>query len=202
MDLNLAGITDSIKTLETQAAELQDKLDPFSGQKDGRIPFWSTGARSYIRMGGKPLAICTDIRWQVSYNGTPIHTIDTPHAWDIDVGQANIVATLNNIIDPSKGPEAYGLFSTMQSSVHQPMIELQVLDALGTSLFFARGMFLQVNGNITRGQLSGISASFTGIAYQHYVAQSFKPYSGVGGKISGLIGGLKDLVSKGTGGIF
>lgn len=203
MPLNFSGITDSIGKIEQQSQSLIDKLNPFSSldKEKGRIPYWSTGARSFIRLGGRPVGICTDFRWQIAYTATPIQTIDSPHPWDIDIGQITINATLNNIIDPTAGPEATGMFHIMQSAVHQPMVELQVLDALGTSIFFARGMFTQVNGSIARGQVSTISAGFTGVAYQHYVTQQFKPYQGVAGGLSGLIGGLKGLASTASGGL-
>ena len=196
-------ILDNIGNIEKQSKKLVSALDPFDSNKQmiGKVPFYSTGARSFIRIGGKPVAVCTDFRWQVSYLATPINTIDSPHAWDIDIGQASISATLNQILDPTLGPEASGLFSIMQAAVHQPYVELQVLDALGTSLFFARGMFTQVNGTIARGQISTISASFIGVVYQHYVTQQFKPYDGIAGKASALVGGLKNLVSKATGGL-
>lgn len=202
-DLNFAGITDKIGWIEEKSQDLVDAMNPFSAAEKlkGKIPFWSTGARSFIRIGGRPVGVCTDFRWQITYTATPIHTIDTPHAWDIDVGQCAIVGTLNNILDPTKGPESTGLFHTMQSAVHQPLVEMQVLDATGTSIFFARGMFNQVNGSIARGQVSTISASFQGIAYQHYVTQTFKPYESIAGAGSALIDGLQGLVSNATGGL-
>jgi hypothetical protein len=89
----------------------------------------------------------------------------------------------------------------MQSAIHQPMVELQVLDKLGTSLFFARGMFLNVAGSIARGQLSTFTASFVGIAYQHYVAQNFKPYNSIAAGLSNLVGGLQNLASDASGGL-
>jgi hypothetical protein len=104
-------------------------------------------------------------------------------------------------MDPTKGPEAEGLFHTMQSAVHQPFVELQVLDKLGTSLFFSRGMFLSVSGAVARGSMSTFNARFTGVLYQQYVAQYFKPYDSLAGAASGLIDGLKDLASDFTGGI-
>lgn len=203
MGLNLGGITDATKGIEDKMSGLNDALNPYDAAKKmaGTIPFWSTGARSFIKIGGKPVGICTDFRWQISYQATPIHTIDTPHAWDIDIGQVSINANLSNILDPTEGPEALGLFHIMSAAVHQPMVEMQVLDALGTSIFFARGMFTTVNGNISRGQLSGMSAGFVGVAYQHYVSQQFKPYNSIAGKLTGAIGGLKSLASTASGGL-
>lgn len=197
------GLVDGIGFWENTAQKVNEAMDPFDAVKKmaGTIPYWSTGARSMIRLGGKPVGVCTDFRWQVSYVATPINTIDTPHAWDIDIGQAGINGTLSNIFNPAEGPEALGMFHTMQSAVHQPMVEMQILDAMGTSLFFARGMFTTVNGSVSRGQLSNFSASFVGIAYQHYVSQQFKPYNSIAGGLSGLVGGLKNLASTATGGL-
>lgn len=192
----------SLGHAEKEAAKLNAALDPFSSDKKGigKIPFYSTGARALIRIGGKPVGVCTDIRWTVSYNVTPINTIDTPHAWDVDVGFANINASLSSIVDPTGGPEAYGMFANMASAVHQPMVEMQVLDKLGTSLFFARGVFNQVSGNVSRGTVSTFNAQFTGVAYQHYVAQSFKPYAFTGLLSNGL-NKIKKLAGTFTGGL-
>jgi hypothetical protein len=62
-------------------------------------------------------------------------------------------------------------------------------------------MFLSVAGNVSRGQMSTFTATFTGIAYQHYVAQSFKPYNSIAGGLSGLANGLSGLASDATGGL-
>lgn len=191
------------KALEDFSNEILKKLDPHTRKnKDGgMLPFWGTGARSFIKLGGKPLAICMSVRWTVSYNSTPIHTIDTVHPWDIDVGPARIDAVLANFFDPTKGPESFGLFHTMKSAIHQPFVEMQVLDRLGTCLFFARGMFTSISGSIEQGQLSNFVASFSGVAYQHYVAQNFQEYGGVSGAVSGVSSKIKNLASKYSGGI-
>lgn len=192
----------SLKTLEEDAQKLADDLNPFSEleKKIGQIPFYQTGARAFIKIGGKPIAICQDFRWQVSFQPNPIYTIDTVQPWDIDVGPLAVSATLSQIMDPTKGPEVDHLLPIISSAVHQPLVELQVLDKLGTSLFFARGMFLSVSGSIARGAVSTFTATFTGVAYQHYVAQSFKPYNSIAGGLSGLANGLGGLVSDFTGG--
>lgn len=200
---NYSGNVDNLGAIERMGERLVSALDPFDPAKKmiGKLPFYSTGARSFIRIGGKAVAVCTDFRWQIAYLATTTNTIDSPFAWDIDIGQVAITATLNQIIDPTQGPEASGLFSIMQAAVHQPFVELQVLDALGTSLFFSRGMFTQVNGSVARGQISTLSASFIGTVYQHYASQQFKPYDSIAGGVQGLLGGLKNLVSQATGGL-
>jgi len=187
--------------LEAESAKLTDLLNPLSGIKPGQYPFYSTGARALIKCGGRPIGVCQNFHWTTSYQANPIVTIDTNIPWDIDVGPLTVSATLSQILDPTKGPEVDGLFSIMSASVHQPLIELQVLDKLGTSLFFARGMFLSVSGNIARGQTSTLSAQFTGMAYQHYVAQQFKAYSSLASGLSGLVNGLANIASSVTGGV-
>lgn len=192
----------TLKKIEEKTAEFNNSLDPFKDQKTASEPFYHSGARGLIRIGGRPVGVCQDIRWSLAYNATPIYTIDTVHAWDIDVGTLTISAVLNKIIDPTRGPEADGLFHTMQSAVHQPFVEIQLIDKkLGTSIFFARGMFTSVNGNVAKGQIGTWSASFVGTAYQHYVAQAFKPYNSVAGAVSGLLNGLQGLGSSVSGGI-
>lgn len=183
-------------------AATNKKLDPFRNDKSTKEPFYFSGARGFIRIGGNPAGIFQDCRWTITYNATPIYTIDSVHAWDIDIGTLQISATMTQIMDPTKGPEADGLFHTMQAAIHQPQIEIQLIDKkLGTSIFFARGMFTSVTGNVAKGQLGTWSASFVGTAYQHYANQSFKPYDSVAGALSGLTKGLSNLASSFTGGI-
>lgn len=190
------------QSFERDSKELNDKLNPFINQIEdvGQIPFYQTGARAFIKVGGTPIGVCQSFRWSISYQATPIHTIDSVHPWDIDIGSVTISATLDNIMDPTKGPEADGLFHIMQAAIHQPYVELQVLDSLGTSLFFARGMFTGTSSSISRGALSTVSASFTGVAYQQNVNQSFEPY-GIAGKLNALLGGLSGLAGGLSGGI-
>ena len=226
----------NIKGQEQQLQKINNSLNPGAKQANGNAkPYYATGGRCMIKIGGKSVAVCQDFRWQLSYTALPIHTIDTPFAWDIDIGQVNIQATLSKIFDPLKGPETDTLFAIMAAAVHQPMVELQVIyqaeqtsekleqapssrtfvtnvpnrlqhsktqtqtDKVDFSMFFARGMFTSTSGNATLGQLSQLTAQFTGVAYQHYVAQGFTPY----GPISLMADALEmgqNIISKLTGG--
>lgn len=189
--------------IERNAEALTERLNPFSDLDNeiGRIPFYASGARAFLKIGGKPVGVARSIRWKVAYNATPINTIDSPHAWDIDIGQASVSAQLDRIMDPTRGPEAEGLFHTMKSAIHQPMVELQVIDRqLGTSIFFARGMFTEVDGSLAHGSLGSWSARFMGTAYQHYVSQQFKPYDSVAGALDGFVNGLQGIASDLSGG--
>jgi|GEM_PF-4745626 len=108
--------------------DINNKLNPGEKQPKGNSqPYYATGARCFIKLGGRPLGICQDFKWSIGYNSTPTYTIDTVFPWDIDVGQAQISATLSKILNPLKGPEAENLFPIMSAAVHQPMIELQVI---------------------------------------------------------------------------
>jgi len=167
----------------------------------GQLPKFSSGARSYIRVGGKPLGVALDFRWQISAQATEVRSIDTNLPWELVPNQINISATLSQIIDPSTSNEAQGTFHTIQSMVHQPYVELQIQDASGYSVFFARGMFTGVSGQVSRGQMSTTSATFQGVLYQHNVFQNFTPYPGQ--PLSGLLKGMKNLqktLSKVSGG--
>jgi hypothetical protein len=188
----------------------QDAIDKFNARlnsaggmaaQPGQDPFWQTGARALIRVAGRPIAVCQEVRWNVQYNAQPIYTIDTPFAWDIDIGVPQISASLSRILDPTAGPEVDGLFATMQAAVHQPYVEMQVLDKIGTSLFFARGMFTGVAGSVTRGAVSNLTANFVGVQYQHYVDQKMKPYNSIGGTATKVLNSLKKLGSTYTGGL-
>jgi hypothetical protein len=193
----------TLQSIEANAAALLAANDPFDKLKKmkGSIPYYQSGARAFIKIGGIAIGIAQSIKWQISYQATPIHTIDTVTPWDISVGPMSVSATLSQIMDPTRGPEADLLLPTMASAIHHPSTEIQVLDKLGTSLFFAKGMFLAVNGNIERGQLSSLSAQFTGTFYQNYVGQAFKPYNSIAGGLSGLANGLAGLASTATGGL-
>jgi hypothetical protein len=204
----MVSVTDKIK-------KFNDKLGwGFKPNGDnGNIPFFPSGARCFIKMAGEPIAYCQDFRWSVAYSATPIMTVDSIFPWDIDVGPVNIQATLTKIMDPTKGPEAEGLFPIMSAAVHQPMVELQVIykavqntgkapdksNTVEMNMFFARGMFTSVSGNATVGQVSNLTASFTGVAYQHYVSQQFKPY-GAAYAMQETMSAAKEAVSALTGG--
>ena len=154
------------QVVANQAANDAKKKNP-----SAQFPLYSSGARSYIRVAGKPLGVCLDFRWQINIATTEIRTIDTNLPWDLVPGQISIAATLNEIVDPRSSAEAQGIFHTIQSAVHQPYVEMQVTDFNGATLFFARGMFTSLTGSIARGQLSSFSCGFVGVAYQHNVYQ-------------------------------
>ena len=195
----------AINQFEENAQKSLDNLNPFSDNNTankGNIPFYVTGARALIKVGGKAIGVAQRCRWNITYNSTPISTIDAAHPWDIDVGQASISCELSQVMNPTKGPEHDGIFHIMKAAVHQPMVELQIVDrSFGTQMLYARGMFTQLTGSVGVGQVGGWSSRFVGVAFQHYVSQQFQPYSGIAGAASSLIDGLQDISSEATGGL-
>ena len=176
-----------------------DKLNPFA-TTDLKLPTYQSGARAFIRLGGKPLAVAQTFQWNVSYVATPIHSIDSLFPWDIDIGQVAIRGRIEQFMDPGESAESQLLFATMQSALHQPLVEMQVIDLLGTNVFFAGGFFLDLQSVIQKGALSLQSVGFIGTAYQHNVFQQFKPYSGVANTIGKYQKKAQKMVSKFTGG--
>lgn len=183
------------------ANQYQAALKSASGK--ALLPTYSSGARSYIRVAGKALGVSQDFRWQINAQATEVRTIDTNLPWDLIPNQIMISGSLNQIIDPTKSLESQALFHTIQSMVHQPYVEMQVLDAAGHSIFFARGMFTGMTGQVARGQLSNWGANFQGVAYQHNVFQEFQPYPvGLFADALDLVNDLLGKASSRTGGFF
>lgn len=168
---------------------------------NAKIPKYSSGARSFVRIGGKPIGVAQRVQWEITFSGTPIHTVDSVFPWDIDVGAARISAQLESIMDPFKGQESDRIGAIMSAAIHQPIVELQIVDMTGTCLFYSKGMFLSIKGNVPQNGVGTWNASFIGIAYQHFVGQQFKPYNGISSTIGKLLNDAKNFVSDLTGGI-
>jgi hypothetical protein len=131
----------------------------------------------------------------------PIHTVDSPFPYDVDIGMVKINAKLESIMDPTDSLEANNIGAIMSAAVHQPLVEIQVVDTIGTALFYSKGMFTSIQGNVSNGGLGAWNATFVGLAYQHFVSQQFIPYNGVSAALSQILGSLKGLASDLSGGI-
>ena len=157
----LQGNNQGLSGIENTLDDVNNALNPLVGQNtEGQFPFYNSGGRTLVRVGGEQLLVAQGLRWNVTYQGNEIRTIDTVHPWDISVGPAQISAMLEMRIDPTSAPEASGLLPIMQAAVHQPMVEIQALDKIGTTIFFSRGMFLGISGGVRVGELSSYTASF------------------------------------------
>ena len=144
---------------------------------DKYFPLYSTGARSFITVNGRPVAVCMSMSYSIRIDAEEVRTIDSHLPWDIHVNQISISATLRRLVNPEKSQESDGLFHTIQSALHSPMVEMLVQDASGTTLFFTRGIFNGRDAQMSLGQMTINTLSFQGSLYQGNVAQKFKPYS-------------------------
>lgn len=180
MPVSRSPITQAVPAFSNFLDEL-DRLSEttkaFSGRQP-QFPELSSAGRAYVLVGGKPIALTQNIQFRVSLSPKEIRTIDTALPWSVYATQIQVQASLSQLVDPKNSAEAQGLFHTMASAIHQPLVELEVFDKIGTRLFFARGMFYDSAVTMTNGQLSVRSCSFVGSLYAHNVKQSFKPYAG------------------------
>ena len=158
------------KTAENQLKQIGPNVDVT------KLPSLSSGGRTFVTVAGKPVAVCLGFSCSVVMDYEEVRSIDSQLPWDIMTNQIRITAKLNKFIDPESSLEAGGLFSTIQSNLHQPFVEILVNDADGNPQFFAKGMFVSMDANFAVGQLSVTSATFVGILYQNNVYQKFVPY--------------------------
>jgi len=189
----MANGSGKLEQLSNQLNNLQNTVN--GDNSHGQFPTYSSGARAYVRVAGIPITVAQSFTWRVV---AETKTCDANTAWDIAINQISITANLSELIDPSGSLGSQALFFTIQSAIHQPMVELQVQDAIGSSLFFSRGMFIGMNGSIRIGALSTYSVDFKGIAWQDNIAQAFKPYSNLG--VSKSLKSAKNFVSNISGG--
>lgn len=164
------------KLAQNQTAKIKSELKGLN-PAPLKYPQFSTGARTFIQVAGRPLTLAMEFNYTITAETEEIRTIDTSFPWDIAVGQVKISGVLRKIVHPESSAEEQGLFHTMQSIVHQPYVEILVQDADGSAQFFARGMFTAIQGGFVRGQVTVQSATFVGVAYQHWAFQEFKAYS-------------------------
>lgn len=158
-----------IQTTKTAMAA----ADPFIA---GSFPEYASGARCYVLVAGRKILEAQGISYEVSASNEALRTIDMMLPWDIVVHSVTIRANLQSIIDPRTSAETQGLRQIMKSIMHQPMIDIQVIDRSGAELFWARGMFVRCSESIRHGALGVRSADFEGIAYAGNVTQSFSDY--------------------------
>lgn len=162
----------AMSSFDTQTKQLQEAASGVNKT----YPKYSSGARTFIQVAGQPLALAMEFNYTVTAETEEIRTIDTSFPWDIVVGQVKIAGTLRKIVDPDTSFESEGLFHTMQSIIHQPMIEILVQDVNGNAQFFSRGMFTGVQAGFVKGAVTIRSATFVGVSYQHWAYQPFDPY--------------------------
>jgi hypothetical protein len=179
---------------QAQTTKIKDELNGLN-PAPLKYPQFSTGARTFIQVAGKPLTLAMEFSYSITAETEEIRTIDTSFPWDIAVGQVKITGTLRKIVHPESSAEEQGLFHTMQSIIHQPYVEIMIQDADGSTQFFARGMFTGIQAAFVRGQVTVQSATFVGVAYQHWAYQEFQAYS-KNNKATNAVNEYKKQVSK------
>lgn len=157
------------------------------------LPELTSGARAVVFVGGQVIE-CTNVSFQTAVQTEVLQTVDTHIPWEVIPGQIAVAASLAEFVDPRTSAEKRGLFATMASFPHQPMVELQVFDKTGAELFASRGYFVRTSVSTGVGGLSQRSMEFVGVGYAHNVAQTFRPYDGTGLKLlQGLRSGVRIL---------
>jgi hypothetical protein len=154
---------------------LQERDALTRGYKSPNFPQFVSGARAKLTVNGKTIGAALEVSYTISANMTELRTIDQFLPWEIVPGQVSIKANLRRIVDPNRSLAGDSLFSTLQSYLHQPYAALEIRDKLGNLIFYAKGMFTDVQGNIQNGQLGIEGASFVGYYWRENVKQEYAP---------------------------
>jgi hypothetical protein len=181
----------------TQQAELIKAETESWGSKV--YPMLASGARAFVQVNNTPLALCLDFSYSITADYEEIRTIDNHLPYEVNINQVRIQGKLTKLINPDSSMEAEGLFHTMQSIIHQPIVEILCTDANGNVQFFCKGMFTSMETRVAMGQLTVASANFVGIQYQNWVFQNFKPYD-KNSSAGGAIAKFKKMITGGLGG--
>lgn len=142
---------------------------------DKQLPQYVTGARAVLLVNGKPVGAAFDVSYNVSTQFTEIRTIAQFLPWELVPGQMMIKASLKRVMNPDRTFGGDGLYSTIQAVLHQPYSSLEVRDRLGNLLFYAKGMFSDIQGSITSNQLGVESIQFIGYYWRENVSQEYEP---------------------------
>ena len=145
------------------------------GYKSPVFPELSSGGRAKLTINGKTIGAALEVSYSVTANVTEVRTIDQFLPWEIVPGQMMIKASLKRIVDPSRSLGGDGLYSTIQSYLHQPYASLEIRDKLGNVIFYARGMFTDIQGSFQAGQMSVEGVSFIGYYWRENTIQDFYP---------------------------
>jgi hypothetical protein len=146
-----------------------------SGEVSPVFPQMGTGARAKLTVNGKTIGAALEVSYSVTANTTEVRTIDQFLPWEIVPGQMLIKANLRRIVDPDRTLGGDGLYTTMQAYLHQPYASIEIRDTLGNLQFYAKGMFVDLQGSVQAGQLSVEGVSFVGYYWRENVKQDYTP---------------------------
>lgn len=141
---------------------------------DKPLPEFFTGARAKVLVNGSPIGAALEVNWNVSTNVEEIRTIDSSLPWELVPGQIQIKASLKRWIHPDRSLAGDGMFSTIASLLHQPYVSLELRDRLGNIIFYAKGMFVSMNGTVGNNTVGVQSVDFIGYYFRENVNQSFE----------------------------
>lgn len=139
------------------------------------LPKFFTGARCKILINGLPVGVAMEVNWSVSADWDEIRTIDAFVPWELTPGQMTINASLRRVIDPLKPAASDGLYSTLQSYLHQPYASIEIRDRVSNVIFYARGIFTNLKGSVSVGSVGVESVDFVGYYFRENVVQRFSP---------------------------
>lgn len=154
------------------------------------LPEYFSGARCKLLIDGKTIGAALEVSWSVSGQMVEVRTIDNFAPTEIVPGQMGIKMSLKRVVDPRRTLGGDGLYSTMTSYLHQPYASVEVRDRMGNVIFLARGMFTDLKGSVSNGQLGVESVDFIGYYWRENVSQEFSPQK------QGFLDNLKDRFTK------
>jgi hypothetical protein len=177
------GIENAVSGLKGNFSDLEIALERAkieiaaakSGEKIPVLPEFATGARSVIYVNQKKVAAALDVSWSVNVESFDIRTIDSQLPWETIPGQISIEASLRRFIHPDRTAAGDHLFTIIQAALHTPVAALEVRDRLGNLLFFARGSFTSLQGQVSVGQMGTVSVKFQGYYWRQNDQQYFDP---------------------------
>jgi hypothetical protein len=151
------------------------KLEYANRNNNVMFPEYATGARSIIYINDQRIAAALDVSYSVNIEGSEIRTIDAQLPWELVPGQISIEASLRRIVHPSVTMTSEHLFTIITAALHTPYASLKIQDKLGNLLFFAKGSFTSLQGQVAVGQTNIESVRFQGYYWRQNDAQLFIP---------------------------
>jgi hypothetical protein len=151
------------------------KLEYANRNNNVMFPEYATGARSIIYINDQRVAAALDVSYSVNIETNDIRTIDAQLPWELVPGQISVEANLRRIVHPSVTMTSEHLFTTITAALHTPYASLKIQDKLGNLLFYAKGSFTSLQGQVAVGQTNIESVRFQGYYWRQNDAQLFIP---------------------------
>lgn len=160
---------------DTKIAIKRGQLEWENRHSNKKFPEFASGARSVIYINEQRIAAALDVSYSVNIESTELRTIDAQLPWELIPGQISIEATLRRVVHPSNTVTQEHLFTIITAALHTPYAALKIQDKLGNTLFFAKGSFTSLQGQVAVGQTNIESVRFQGYYWRQNDSQSFYP---------------------------